>query len=305
MNTLRERLTTGRTLVSDGAMGSLLMDAGLEPGACPDELSLADPDALSRISGAYAAAGAALVHTNTFGACPLKLAEYQLDDRTEDINRAAVAAARAGVIAARADVDGDVWVSASVGPCGRMLEPYGDTPEEVVYESFLRQVTTLVAEGVDAFTVETMIDLREAVLAVKAARAAHADIPILATMTFQATPRGFFSVMGTSVEQAVEGLVGAGADAVGSNCGNGIELMVEIARAFRAATDYPIVIQSNAGIPEVKGGVVHYPETPEDFLAAVPSLMEAGVCVIGGCCGTDPAHIRAIRSAVTDSSTTH
>lgn len=284
-------------MVSDGAMGSLLMDAGLEPGGCPDELSLTDPGALSKISGAYAEAGADIVHTNTFGACPLKLAEYHLEDGTEDINRAAVVAARAGV-------DVEVLVSASVGPCGRILEPYGDTPEEVVYESFLRQVTALVAEGVDAITVETMIDLREAVLAVKAARTAQADIPILATMTFQATPRGFFSVMGTSVEQAVEGLLAAGADAVGSNCGNGIELMVEIAQAFRAATDHPIVIQSNAGIPEMKGGLVHYPETPEDFLAAVPALMAAGVCVIGGCCGTDPAHIRAIRSAITDDSST-
>ncbi len=298
MSLLRERLSTGRTLVSDGAMGSLLMDTGLEPGACPDELSLSNPDALSKISGAYAAAGADLVHTNTFGACPMKLAEYHLEDRTEDINRAAVEAARAGV-------DVDVLVSASVGPCGRILEPYGDTSEEVVYESFLRQVTALVAAGVDAITVETMIDLREAVLAVKAARTAHPDIPILATMTFQATPRGFISVMGTSVEQAVEGMIGAGADAVGSNCGNGIELMVEIARAFRAATDLPILIQANAGIPEVREGLVHYPETPEDFAAAVPALIAAGVGVIGGCCGTDPAHIRAIRSAITDISSTN
>jgi len=278
-------------------MGTLLMDAGLEPGACPDELSLLNPAALSGIASAYAVAGADLIHTNTFGASPLKLADYALEDRTEDMNRCAVDAARAGV-------GPDVFVSASIGPSGRMLEPYGDTSDEAMYESFLRQAAAVVDARVDAVTVETMIDLREAVLAVRAVRAAGTDIPILATLTFQATPRGFYTIMGSSVDEAVEGLLSAGADAVGSNCGNGIELMVEIAGALRAATDRPLLIQSNAGIPEVQEGLVRYSETPEDFARAVPALVDAGVSVIGGCCGTDPAHIRAIRSALPDDSST-
>ena len=293
MTGLRERLTHGPPLVSDGAMGTMLMDAGLEQGACPDVLSVTDPAALAKISGTYAKAGADLVHTNTFGASPLRLAEYDLDHLTEEINRTGVRLARRG--------SGDgVFVSGSMGPCGRILEPYGDVSEDEVYEGFLLQATALVAAGVDAVTVETMIDLREAALAVRAVRSAGPDLPVLATMTFQATPRGFFTVMGTSVEQAAHGLLAAGADAVGSNCGNGIELMVEIARAFRAATDRPLIIQANAGIPEVRQGLVHYPETPEDFAAALPALIAAGVSVIGGCCGSDPAHIRAIRDAIND-----
>jgi len=291
VSTLLERLSAGRPLVSDGAMGTLLMDAGLERGACPDEISLTNPAALSRIAGTYAEAGADLVHTNTFGASPLKLAEYGLDGRTGNINRCAVEAARAGV--------GDgAWVSGSVGPCGRILEPYGDVSEEEVHDGFVRQIEALVAGAVDAVTIETMIDLREAVLAVRAARSVNPDLPVLASMTFQATPRGFYTVMGTNVEEAANGLIEAGADIVGSNCGNGIGLMVEIAQAFRAATEQPLLIQANAGVPELKAGLVHYPETPEDFAAALPALVAAGVSVIGGCCGTDPEHIRAIRSAI-------
>jgi 5-methyltetrahydrofolate--homocysteine methyltransferase len=291
MSGLLERLAAGTPLVSDGAMGTLLMDAGLKQGACPDAFSLTDPTALSKISGTYADAGADLVHTNTFGASPLKLAEYGLDHRTEDINRASVEAARAGVGPA-------TLVSASVGPSGRVLEPYGDTSEAAVYESFHRQATALVEAGVDAITVETMIDLREAVLAVRAARAAGPAVPVLASMTFQETPRGFYTVMGTSVRDAAAGLLEAGADAVGSNCGNGIELMVLIARAFREATDRPLLIQANAGVPHVQDGVVRYPETPEDFAAAVPALVAAGVSVVGGCCGSDPSHIRALSGAL-------
>lgn len=291
MSGLLERLAAGRPLVSDGAMGTLLMDAGLRQGACPDEMSLSNPAALSRISGAYATAGADLVHTNTFGASPLKLAEYGLDGRTEDINRAAVEAARAGV-------GPETLVAASMGPSGRVLEPYGDAAEADVFDSFLRQATAVVEAGVDAITVETMIDLREAVLAVRAARAAGPGVPVLASMTFQETPKGFYTVMGTSVGDAAAGLLDAGADVVGSNCGNGMALMVLIARAFGDATDRPLLIQANAGVPQVEGGVVRYPETPEDFAAAVPALVAAGVSVLGGCCGSDPAHIRALRGAL-------
>ena len=123
-------------------------------------------------------------------------------------------------------------------------------------------------------------------------------VPILASMTFQETPRGFYTVMGTGVADAAAGLLEAGADVVGSNCGNGMDLMVLIAGAFRDATDRPLIIQANAGVPRVEDGVVRYPETPEDFAAAVPALQAAGVSVVGGCCGSDPAHIRALRGAL-------
>jgi 5-methyltetrahydrofolate--homocysteine methyltransferase len=272
-------------------MGTMLMATGLEQGECPEQMSLTRPTALTRISEAYSVAGADLIHTNTFGGSPLRLAEYGLEDRTEDINREAVVSARAGA-------RGDTLVSGSVGPSGRILEPYGDLSEDEAYESFFRQATALAQGGVDAITVETMIDLREAVIAVRACRAAGPSVPVLATMTFQPTPRGFHTVMGTGVPQAAEALIAVGADVVGSNCGNGIATMIEVAEAFRAATDHAIMIQPNAGIPEVRAGLVHYPETPADFAAAAPVLVALGVSVIGGCCGTDTAHIRALRQAI-------
>jgi 5-methyltetrahydrofolate--homocysteine methyltransferase len=143
-----------------------------------------------------------------------------------------------------------------------------------------------------------MIDLREATLAVRAARKVVPELPVLATMTFDDTPRGFFSIMGSSVEQAAAALEQAGADAVGSNCGNGIENMVAIAREFARHCSLPLVIQSNAGLPESRGGRVVYPETPEFMASAVCALIGSGVAVIGGCCGTTPEHMRAIAECV-------
>jgi 5-methyltetrahydrofolate--homocysteine methyltransferase len=189
-------------------------------------------------------------------------------------------------------------VTACIGPCGAMLKPYGNADPDDVLAGYRRQIEALVAAGIDGVFVETMIDLTEATLAVRAAKAVAPDLPVLATMTFDATPRGFFTVMGVSVEQAATGLRAAGADAVGSNCGNGIEKMVEIARAFRDATDLPLVIQSNAGLPDTSTGTAVYPETPEFMAARIPDLLAAGVSIIGGCCGTTPAHIRAFRAAI-------
>jgi 5-methyltetrahydrofolate--homocysteine methyltransferase len=143
-----------------------------------------------------------------------------------------------------------------------------------------------------------MIDLREAVLAVRAARAVAHEMPVMATMTFDATPRGFFTIMGTTVEQAASGLEEAGADLVGTNCGNGIETMIEIAREFAQHARVPLAVQSNAGLPENRGGKVVYPESPEFMAERATALMEIPVAVIGGCCGTTPVHIRAIRAQV-------
>jgi 5-methyltetrahydrofolate--homocysteine methyltransferase len=179
-----------------------------------------------------------------------------------------------------------------------VLRPYGDADPQDVAEGYSEQARALSDAGVDLFCVETMIDIEEARLAVAAAREAAPHLPIVATMTFELTRRGFYTVMGTSVAAAARLLAEAGADVVGSNCGNGIDAMVEIARAFGQATGLPIAIQSNAGLPTLVGGQLRYAETPEMFAAAVPALVRAGVRLIGGCCGTTPAHVRAIRTAV-------
>jgi 5-methyltetrahydrofolate--homocysteine methyltransferase len=284
-------LAAGETLCGDGAWGTQLMARGLAPGDCPESMNLDEPGVLAEVASLYLEAGADLITTNTFGGSPLKLGSHDLDDRVEEINRTAV------------EVLGPVtrdraYISASVGPTGKLLEPYGDTPQEVVAEAFGRQIGALIQAGADIVCIETMIDLREAELAVRAARSFSTDVPLIATMTFDATPRGFFTTMGTTVEQACATLVEAGADIVGSNCGNGIDTMIEIAGEFTRHASVPVIIQSNAGLPENRGGELVYPESPDFMAERVSRLMDLGVGIIGGCCGTTPDHIRAIRAAI-------
>ncbi len=288
---LLERLKTGEILVGDGAWGTQLMARGLEPGESPEAVNRSHPEFLAEIAALYVDAGADLVTTNTFGGSSLSLDAYGLSDATEELNRLAVEAISSTVL-------GRAFVSGSVGPTGKILTPYGDTEPDAMADGFRRQIGALVGAGVDVVCVETMIDLREAILAIEAARSLSADVPIIATMTFDVTPRGIFSTMGTSVEQASTDLAAAGANAVGSNCGNGIEKMIEIAREFAVHTTLPIVIQSNAGMPEIRNGELVWPETPESMAARVGELIDLGVKVIGGCCGTGPDHTRAIRAAV-------
>ncbi len=286
-----ERVGRGETLVGDGAIGTQLQAEGLEAGDAPESVTLHRPEILARIASGYLEAGADVLTTNTFGASPLKLARHGLEDRTEEINQRGVEVLRevAGVRA---------YVSASVGPTGALLEPYGDTAEAEVFEAFLRQVGALVDGGPDLICVETMTDLREAVLAVRAARTVTSALPIMATMTFEETPRGFYTLMGNSVADVVAGLEEVGADVVGTNCGSGIETMARIARSLVDATSLPVAVQSNAGLPEVREGVVTYAETPDLFARYAGEMLTYPVALIGGCCGTGPEHIRAIRAAV-------
>jgi len=288
---LLKRLSAGETLCGDGAWGTQLMARGLEPGDCLEAVNLTRPEVLAEIAAAYLEAGAELVTTNTFGASPFNLASHGLADRTEEINQAAVEAIRSVT-------DGRALISASVGPTGRILAPYGDTEPAAMTAAFDRQIGPLIDAGADLVCIETMMDLEEARLAVAAARSRSSTIPIIATMTFNATPRGFFTTMGNAPEQVCSGLVEAGADLVGSNCGNGIDTMVELARELAIHATAPIVIQSNAGLPDNRGGKLHYPESPEFMAERVGALIDLGVAVIGGCCGTGPDHIRAIRAAI-------
>jgi 5-methyltetrahydrofolate--homocysteine methyltransferase len=246
---------------------------------------------LEAIARRYLDAGADIIQTNTFGASPHKLALYDLERKVGEINRNAV-------LAVRSVVGDQAYVSGSCGPSGKILRPYGDIDPEDLYDGFREQVESLISAGVDCVCVETMIDPAEATLAVRAAKEVSPAIPVMATMTFDATARGFYTIMGTTIEQAVRQLREAGADVIGSNCGNGIEKMVEIAREFRKCTDFPLIIQSNAGLPEMEDGLPVYGETPEFMADKAGELIAAGVSVIGGCCGTTPEHTRAIRKMV-------
>ena len=291
MKNLLERLKDGEILVADGAMGTMLMDHGLKPGEPPESFNLTRPEVLEEIARLYLEAGADIIQTNTFGASPLRLALHSLDGKTEKINRNAVLAVRK-VVGDRA------YISASCGPSGKLLKPYGDTEPEEIYSSFERQMKALISAGVDAISIETMTDLTEATLAIKAAKTVLPSTPVMAAMTFDLTPKGFFTVMGTSIQEAARGLEEAGADIIGSNCGNGIENMIEIAKEFKKYSKLPIIIQSNAGIPEMRGDRPAWPETPEFMAEKAKELVSLGVSIIGGCCGTTPEHIRALRRTV-------
>jgi len=294
MRKLLERLAAGDVLVADGAMGTMLMERGLQAGQPPESFNLEHIDVLEEIGREYLSAGADIIQTNTFGASRLKLSQYSLEKQVAEINKNAVLAVKRAV-AERA------YVSGSCGPTGKFLKPYGDIEPQEMVDVFREQIGALVDAGVDIICIETMIDLQEATYAIKGARRISSSIPVMATMTFDHTPKGFYTVMGVGIEEAAKGLEIAGADVVGSNCGNGIENMILIAKEFKQYTKLPVIIQSNAGKPELEGDRAVYPETPDFMAVKARELISLGVSIIGGCCGTTPAHIRALRKAVDSS----
>ena len=291
MENILERLRQGDVIVGDGALGTMLMQRGLKHGDPPEAYNLTKPQVLEEIASLYLDAGAEIVTTNTFGASPLRLQQFFLDKETETINRNAVEAVRRAV-------QDRAYVSGSVGPSARILKPLGDTEPEEVFSSFQRQIRALLAAGIDLVCIETMMDAAEAVLAIKAARSLDPKVPVMATMTFSKTARGFLTLMGTSLENASAELEKAGADIVGSNCGDGMDKMVEIAREFRKHARVPVAIQGNAGLPVPEGTSLVYPETPEFVAEKAAEILQLGVQIIGGCCGTRPEHIKAIRKVV-------
>ena len=219
MEGLLSRLKRGDVLVGDGAWGTQLMQRGLPPGQPPEWFALDKPEVIEEVARLYLEAGADLVTTDTFGGTSFRLKLHGLDGERERVNRQAVEAVKRAV-------GGRALVSASVGPSGQLLEPYGELSPDAVEEAFAEQIAILASAGADVLCIETMGDLTEATRAVKAAKAVAPGVPVMATMTFEPTPRGYFTVMGVSVEKAVAGLEAAGADVVGSNCGTGIEDMV-------------------------------------------------------------------------------
>jgi len=297
MKKVLERSKEGEILVADGAMGTMLI-THLKLGECPESINLTRPEILEEIASLYLNAGADIIQTNTFGASPLKLSLYSLEHKTEEINRNAVLAVR-GVVGNHA------YISASCGPSGRLLKPYGDTDSEDVYNAFERQIRAVINAGADIICIETMTDLREATLAIKAAKTISPSTPVIATMTFDSTPRGFYTIMGVNIEEAVLGLEMAGADIIGSNCGNGIENMIKIAREFKKYSNLLLIIQPNTGPPKLEDGIPVYQETPEFIAEKAKELVAIGVSIIGGCCGTTPAHTRAIRKMVDSYMLTH
>ena len=279
-------LGRGEVLVSDGATGTYLQSHGLEPGGCPEEFNASHPEVVRGMAREYFEAGSDVVLTNSFGGNKFMLKKYGYGDQVQELNRLAAQHARSQAPPGR-------HVVGSVGPTGEFLEPLGPVSEGEMLEAFVEQVTALEEGGADGVVIETMTALEEAKLAIRAARE-YTSLTVMATMVFDKGPRGFFTMMGVTPEQAVAGLHEAGADIVGSNCGNGIELMVELARRLRQAGDGYMIIHSNAGIPAIKGGQIVYSETPEFMAQGFRDLADMGINIVGGCCGTGPDHIRKL-----------
>jgi 5-methyltetrahydrofolate--homocysteine methyltransferase len=294
MGELLKTLEEKRLLVADGAWGTLLQAHGLRAGSCPEIWNVEEPDKVRSIAAAYSEAGADLVLTNTFGGSTLALKRHGLADRTEELNAAG----------ARLSLEGapGKLVAASVGPTGEFLPPMGVITEAEMRAAFAAQIRAVLKAGVRILCIETMSAVQEAVCAVLAAREVSAElsvpVEVMATMTFTQTPKGYRTFMGVDCRTAVEKLTEAGADVLGSNCGNGIEQMVPIALEFRRYSDKPILIQANAGLPQIEKGVTVFRQSPEHMARWVPGLVEAGASIVGGCCGTTPEHIRQIRSQI-------
>ena len=288
--TLPERIAAGETLISDGATGTWLQSHGLEPGGCPEELNATQPELVRQMAREYYEAGSDMVLTNSFGGSKFMLEKYGHGDRVRELNRLAAEHARSQAPAG-------CFVVGSVGPTGEFLEPLGVVSEPEMLDAFVEQIAALEEGGADAVVIETMFAIEESKLAVRAARE-NTGLTVMATMTFSKGPRGFFTMMGVPPEQAASELAEAGADMVGTNCGNGIEAMIEIARQMRSATDTPMLVHSNAGIPDIRKGQIVYPETPEFMAPRFEEMVSAGVNILGGCCGTTPRHVRAISEAL-------
>lgn len=288
MNLLFERLLSNGPIVTDGAWGTQLQARGLAFGECPDAWNLTHPELVSQVAQGYAAAGSSVILTNTFGASRIALARHGLAESASEINRKGAAISR-DAASTTASVFG------SIGPTGKMLA-MGEVSEQEAREAFMEQAAALADGGADALVVETMSDLDEARIALLASK--ETGLPVVACMTYGAGRDADRTIMGVTPERAAEQFIAAGADAVGANCGQGASQMLPICvRLMAACGGTPVWIKPNAGLPEIVDGRAVYNTSPLDFAASAVALVEAGASFIGGCCGTSPEYIMALRAA--------
>jgi methionine synthase I (cobalamin-dependent) len=288
MPNLIQNLVEKGTVVTDGAWGTELQARGLALGEFPDTWNLLHPERVTEVAQAYVRAGSQLILTNTFGANRIRLAGHDLSGQAVEINRQGVAISRE---AAR----GRALVFASIGPTGKLLIT-GETTVEELQAAFEEQANALAEAKADALVVETMSDLTEAAIAVRAAR--QTGLPVVGCMVFDSGKNKDRTSMGATIEQAVKTLSDAGADVIGANCGQGIAGFVPVCQRLRAATDKPVWIKANAGLPELVDGRSVYKTTAETFADAVPEIIAAGGNFIGGCCGTNPLFIQTVRKKI-------
>jgi methionine synthase I (cobalamin-dependent) len=286
MHPLIERLAGEAPVLTDGAWGTQMQARGLPIGACPDAWNLSEPAKVESVARAYVDAGSRIILTNTFGANRFVLARHDLQTQAAEINHAGA------VLSKRAAEGTTALVFASIGPSGKMLM-MDEVTEDELRAAFVEQAQALAAGGADAIVVETMSDLDEACIALEAAKAT--GLPVVVSMTYDTGKDKDRTMMGTTPEQAVARLEDAGADVIGANCGQGIEGYVPIAARLRKATTLPVWIKANAGLPELVDDKAVYRTSAEQFASFAPAVVSAGATFIGGCCGSSPDFIQALK----------
>jgi len=288
MPTLIQQLVSQGPVLTDGAWGTEFQARGLEAGECPDHWNLTHPDRVEQVARAYVDAGSQVILTNTFRANRLALERHALAEQLREINLR-------GVEISRRAAGNRSRVFASMGPSGKLLM-MGEVTEEELFAAFTEQAQALAEAGADALLFETMSDLAEARVCVKAAR--PTGLPVIVSLAFDSGKNLDRTMMGTTPEVAAAELTDAGADVVGANCGQGIETYAALCQRLRRSTTLPIWIKPNAGLPELVEGGARYHTGPETFTRHAPALLAAGANFLGGCCGTSPEFIRALKLAV-------
>ncbi len=281
--------TSSAPILADGAMGTLLHARGISFDRCFDELNLSNPAVVLGIHSEYLEAGAEILLTNTFGANLYKLAKHGLQDKLAEINRA-------GVELARQASAGMALVAGDIGPLGVHIAPFGRVQPQEARAAFADQTEALSSAGVDLIVIETMSDLYEIQAAIQAVHETTAGLPVIASVTFTRDDR---TVLGDTPEKVARSLWNAGADVIGVNCSGGPAQLLRLLKSLRSAVpSAPVWVKPNAGWPEQVGGRIMYPADPDYFSDYALAFCEAGARIIGGCCGTTPRHISAMRKAL-------
>ncbi|MCS6827070.1 MAG: betaine--homocysteine S-methyltransferase [Caldilinea sp.] len=292
MNKLLDLLQKRSVLLLDGAMGTELFKRGLVSGGCPEEWNVSHPDRVQDVHRAYVEAGSDIILTNSFGGTRYRLKLHNLQDRVVELNRAAARNARAVADAAGRPV----LVAGSMGPTGELLIPMGSMSYEECRDAFAEQARGLIEGGVDLLWIETMSDLNEVKAAIEGARSVNAEIPICVTMSYDTRGR---TMMGVTGAQMAQELAGLGLTAIGANCGNNlIDTEAALAEMRAAAPQMILIAKANAGMPRYEGEKLIYDGTPEVMAAYADRVRRNGVSLIGGCCGSGPAHIRMMRQVL-------